>query len=37
LVGGWALARPWLFRIAPIIGAVPAGFVYKGMAGKPEA
>lgn len=36
-VGGWALAQLWLFWIAPIIGAVPAGFVYKAMAGKPEA
>lgn len=36
-VGGWALAQLWLFWIAPIIGAILAGFVYKGMAGKAEA
>ncbi len=33
-VGGWALAQLWLFWIAPIIGAVLAGFVYPLVAGK---
>lgn len=28
-VGGWALAQLWLFILAPIAGAVCAGFVYK--------
>jgi aquaporin Z len=28
-VGGWAVAQLWLFWIAPIIGAIAAGFVYK--------
>ncbi len=28
-VGGWALEQLWLFWIAPIIGAVVAGFVYR--------
>ena len=28
-VGGWALQQLWLFWIAPIVGAVIAGFVYK--------
>jgi aquaporin Z len=28
-VGGWALQQLWLFWIAPIVGAVVAGFVYK--------
>jgi aquaporin Z len=28
-VGGWALSQLWLFWVAPIIGAVLAGFVYK--------
>jgi aquaporin Z len=26
--GGWALSQLWLFWVAPIIGAVLAGFVY---------
>lgn len=30
-VGGWALAQLWLFWIAPIIGAVAAGFIYKAL------
>ena len=33
-VGGWALAQLWLFWIAPIIGAIMAGFVYPLVAGK---
>nr|MBX2841051.1 aquaporin [Flammeovirgaceae bacterium] len=28
-VGDWALAELWLFWVAPIIGAVLAGLVYK--------
>ena len=28
-VGGWAMAQLWLFWIAPMIGAVLAGFVYR--------
>ncbi|HEY9161187.1 MAG TPA: aquaporin Z [Desulfomonilia bacterium] len=28
-VGGWALSQLWLFWVAPIAGAVLAGFVYK--------
>ncbi len=27
-VGGWALSQLWLFWVAPIIGAILAGFVY---------
>jgi aquaporin Z len=27
--GGWALGQLWLFWVAPIIGAILAGFVYK--------
>jgi aquaporin Z len=27
-VGGWALAQLWLFWLAPIIGAVLAGWTY---------
>ena len=28
-VGGWALGQLWLFWVAPIIGAVISGFVYR--------
>lgn len=31
IVGGWALQQLWLFWIAPILGAVLAGWVYKGI------
>lgn len=33
-VGGWALSQLWLFWIAPLIGAVLAGFIYPLVAGK---
>jgi len=33
-VGGWAVSQLWLFWVAPIIGAVLAGFVYNFIAGK---
>lgn len=33
-VGGWAISQLWLFWLAPIIGAVLAGFVYNFIAGK---
>ena len=33
-VGGWAIEQLWLFWLAPIIGAILAGFVYNFMAGK---
>jgi len=33
-VGGWALGQLWLFWIAPIIGAILAGFIYPLVAGK---
>ncbi|MCU0961545.1 MAG: aquaporin Z [Pirellulaceae bacterium] len=29
LVGGWALAQLWLFWVAPIVGAVAAGWTYR--------
>jgi aquaporin Z len=28
-VGGWALQQLWLFWVAPLIGAVIAGFAYR--------
>ncbi|HUV13725.1 MAG TPA: aquaporin, partial [Acidobacteriota bacterium] len=33
-VGSWALGQLWLFWVAPILGAVLAGFVYPRIAGK---
>jgi aquaporin Z len=36
-VGGWALAQLWLFWVAPIIGAVLAGLVYRWLGGEGEA
>jgi len=33
-VGGWALSQLWLFWVAPIIGAILAGFVYPFVAEK---
>jgi aquaporin Z len=35
-VGGWALSQLWMFWIAPIIGAVLAGFVYNFFRVKPK-
>ena len=35
-VGGWALAQLWLFWVAPIIGAVLAGLVYRWLGGEGE-
>ncbi|TAH38703.1 MAG: aquaporin Z [Planctomycetota bacterium] len=32
-VGGWALSQLWLFWVAPILGAVAAGGVYRAVAG----
>ncbi len=32
-VGGWALAQLWMFWIAPILGALLAGFLYGWLAG----
>src|SRR5437899_5564428 len=34
IVGGWALAQLWLFRVAPILGAAAGGIVYRWL-GKP--
>jgi aquaporin Z len=32
-VGGWAVAQLWLFWVAPIVGAIVAGFAYNAIAG----
>ena len=34
-IGGWALAQLWLFWVAPIIGALIAGYGYRAIAGEP--
>ena len=37
VVGDWALQQLWLFWVVPIVGAVLAGFLYKGLLeGRPE-
>ncbi len=36
-VGGWAIQQLWLFWVAPIIGAVLAGGVYRWLGGKDQA
>jgi aquaporin Z len=33
-VGDWALGQLWLFWVAPIVGAVLAGLLYRRLAGK---
>jgi aquaporin Z len=30
-VGGWAVSQLWLFWLAPLVGALAAGFVYRGV------
>jgi aquaporin Z len=36
-VQGWALSQLWLFWIAPIVGAILAGFVYRGLFGEEQS
>jgi aquaporin Z len=36
-VGGWALQQLWLFWVAPIAGAVAAGFAYQALGGDAPA
>jgi aquaporin Z len=36
-VGGWALQQLWLFWVAPILGALIAGFTYRGLFGKEQS
>ena len=33
-VGGWAIEQLWLFWLAPILGAILAGIIYRAVAGK---
>lgn len=35
-VGGWALEQLWLFWVAPLIGGVIGGVVYRGLSSEPE-
>ena len=34
-VGGWALAQLWLFWVAPLIGGVLGGVIYRWLSGDP--
>jgi len=34
-IGGWALAQLWLFWLAPILGALAAGYGYRALAAEP--
>ena len=36
-VGGWAVGQLWLFWVAPIIGALAAGAVYKWLGADDDA
>lgn len=36
-VKGWALQQLWLFWVAPLLGAILAGFTYRGLFGKNES
>jgi aquaporin Z len=33
VVGGWALAQLWMFWVAPMVGAILAGFAYRWLGG----
>jgi aquaporin Z len=33
-VGGWALAQLWLFSVAPLVGGVLGGVVYRYLGGE---
>jgi len=34
-VGGWALAQLWLFWVAPLIGGVLGGVIYRWLSAEP--
>ena len=35
-VGGWALSQLWLFWVAPLIGGVLGGVIYRWIGGQPD-
>ena len=35
--GGWALAQLWLFWLAPLIGGVGGGMLYRWLSAEPDA
>jgi aquaporin Z len=35
-VGGWTLAQLWLFWVAPLVGGVQGGVVYRYLGGENE-
>jgi len=35
-VGGWAIEQLWLFWVAPLIGGVLGGLLYRGISGAPD-
>jgi aquaporin Z len=37
MVGGWAIQQLWLFWIAPLVGALIAGFTYSSLFGEKDA
>jgi aquaporin Z len=36
-VGGWAIEQLWLFWLAPIVGGVLGGLIYRSLASEPLA
>jgi aquaporin Z len=37
LAGGWAIAQLWLFWVAPLLGGVLGGLVYRWLSDEPSA
>jgi aquaporin Z len=35
-VGGWAISQLWLFWVAPIVGGILGGLLYRGVGGMKE-
>jgi aquaporin Z len=36
-VGGWALAQLWLFWVAPLVGGIAGGLLYRWLSAEPSA